>query len=66
MKLQLALQLFNISSMRPISILCNAYLPEHYKIETGSGARLVMVSIWGKNRWLSIVRVLIDPVKSFI
>lgn len=50
--------------MRPISILCNAYLPEHYKIETGSGARLVMVSIWGKNRWLSIVRVLIDPVKS--
>ncbi|PXX30500.1 hypothetical protein C7972_102124 [Arenibacter sp. ARW7G5Y1] len=29
--------------MRPISILCNAYLPEHYKIETGSGARLVLV-----------------------
>jgi len=29
--------------MRPISILLYAYLPEHYKIETGSMRRLVMV-----------------------
>ncbi len=33
---------------RPISILFNANLLEHYKIETGSGATLVMVG-FGKN-----------------
>ena len=34
--------------MRPISILCNVYLPEHYKIESGSSARLVMVRFGGR------------------
>jgi len=33
--------------VRPISILLNAYLSEHYKIETGS-MRKVGVSIWDK------------------
>ncbi len=31
--------------MPPISILLNAYLPEHYKIETGS-MRKVLVRNW--------------------
>ena len=35
--------LLNISTMRPNSILLNAYLPERYKIESGSMRRLVMV-----------------------
>lgn len=35
--------------MRPISILCNAYLPENYKIESGSGAGLVMVRFGEKS-----------------
>jgi len=36
------------SIYRPISILLIAYLPEHYKIETGSGSRLVIVRIGGQ------------------
>jgi len=32
--------------MRPLSILLDAYLPEHYKIETGT-MRKVLGKIWG-------------------
>ena len=45
--------------MRPISILFNAYLPEHYKIETGS-RRKVFVR-FGKYCLVEMLPVYFEP-----